>query len=59
MDTTIRETNPEIEIEKTDVKKFRVNGSEAIGAIEETEVKGIKGYRESGAFCVISNRESQ
>lgn len=49
----------EVEIQKIDVKNFRVNGSEPIGAVEETKVKGTKGYNKNDAFCVISNRESQ
>lgn len=52
------EKQTEVEIEKIDVKNFRVKGSEGIGVLEETEVKGTKGYQ-NGAFCVISNRESQ
>lgn len=52
------EKQTEIEIERIDIKNFRIPGSEPIGAHEETEVKGVKGYSESGAFCVISNGES-
>ena len=49
----------EVEIKKINIKTFRVDGSESIGSSEETEVKGTKGYNKSGAFCVISNRESK
>lgn len=51
------EKQNEVEIQKIDIKNFRVNGSEAIGALEQTEVKGTKGYNQSGVFCVISKRE--
>lgn len=47
----------EVEIEKIDVKNFRVKGSEGIGASKVTEVKGTKEYNHDAAFCVISNRE--
>lgn len=47
------EKQTEVEIEKFNLKNFRVKGSEGIGAREETEVKGTKGYNQCGAFCVI------
>ena len=51
------EKQNEVEIEKIDIKNFRIKGSEGIGASKVTEVKGTKEYNNDAAFCVISNRE--
>ena len=47
----------ELEIEKIDLKNFRVPGSHPSGPVKETKVAGVKGYKKEVAFCVISNGE--
>ncbi|MGG7177252.1 aryl-sulfate sulfotransferase [Clostridium paraputrificum] len=49
----------EVEIKKVDLKNYRIEGAEPIGAKEITEVIGVKGYNNSSAFCVISNTEGK
>lgn len=47
----------EVEIEKIDIKKFRVPGSQLLERLNETKVSGVKEYKKEVSFCVISNTD--
>lgn len=48
----------EVEIEKIDIKNFRVPGAQLLERLNETKVSGVKEYKKEVSFCVISNTDS-